>query len=85
MIADVNVLEPANVCELVETKPVDPLPAIGILNVCDEPTEDILKKSPEVPVSNNCVTAVMPLIEEIPPESMAQVNPDPEEESAFKI
>jgi hypothetical protein len=35
----------------VETKPVEPVLAIGILNVWVEPEEDILNPDPEVPVA----------------------------------
>ena len=47
IIADVKVFCPANVWFDVETKPVAPDPAIGILNVCVSPKEEIFGKSPE--------------------------------------
>ena len=37
-----------------------PVPAIGMLNVCVEPDEDILKPKPEVPTEKYCVYAVRP-------------------------
>ena len=51
--AFVKVLTPANDCASVETKPVDPVPAIGILNVCVDPKDDTLGKSPELPIEKN--------------------------------
>ena len=37
-VSFVNVLIPAKDCAEVVTKPVEPVPAIGILNVCEAPT-----------------------------------------------
>ena len=42
----VNVLIPPNDCESVETKPVDAIPAIGILKVCVLPKELMLNEEP---------------------------------------
>ena len=50
MMSFVNVLIPANDCANVETKPVAPVLAIGMLNVWVEPTDDMLNAVPEVPV-----------------------------------
>jgi hypothetical protein len=49
----VKVLTPANDCAKVDTKPVAPVPAIGILKVCVLPEEAILNPVPEVPVEKN--------------------------------
>ena len=54
----VKVLIPANDWFKVETKPVDPIPAIGILNVWVEPDDDILNTLPEVPTEKYCCVAV---------------------------
>ena len=62
----VKVLVPAKDCAKVETKPVAPVPAIGILNVCVDPEEDILNPLPEIPVEKNCCVAVKELIVVIP-------------------
>ena len=45
-----------------ETKPVEPVLAIGILNVWVEPEEDILNSDPEVPVAKYCIDSVRVLI-----------------------
>ena len=47
-----NDLTPANVCAEVVTSPTSPTLAFGILNVCVEVVEDMLKLLPPVPVAN---------------------------------
>ena len=47
-----NVLEPANVCVPVVTKPLLEPEASGMLNVCDDPEDEILKSLPELPTAN---------------------------------
>jgi hypothetical protein len=49
----VKVLTPAKDCANVETRPVAPVPAIGILNVWVDPEEDMLGKLPELPIEKN--------------------------------
>ena len=61
-----KVFSPANVCAKVETNPVDPEPAIGILKVCVEPLEDILKPVPLVPIAKYCKPEVIPFKVVIP-------------------
>ena len=46
-----KVLLPAIVCAIPVIKPVAPTPAIGILNVCVAPKEEILKSVPAVPTA----------------------------------
>ena len=43
----VKVLIPAKLCACVETKPVDPVPAKGIFNVCVNPEEENAGTFPE--------------------------------------
>ena len=43
----VKVLIPAKLCDCVETKPVDPVPANGIFNVCVDPDEENAGTVPE--------------------------------------
>lgn len=51
---ELKVFSPANVCAKVETNPVAPEPAIGILKVCVEPEEEMLNPEPLVPVTKYC-------------------------------
>ena len=77
MISFVNVLIPANDCANVETKPVAPVPAIGILKVCVLPEEDILNPVPVVPVVKNCADAVRPFTDVIErPATLDHLSPD---------
>ena len=82
-----NVLTPAIVCAWVVTKPVAPDPAYGMLKVCVEVEEDILKSVPEVPVANVCVDAVKPLSEVKPeaPEPTSKLVPTLEEQALKSI
>ena len=57
---DENVLPPAKVCVPVVTAPLADAPASGILKVCVEPDDPMLKSVPDVPVANDCVAAVNP-------------------------
>ena len=83
IIEDVNVFCPAMVCAKVVIKPVEPEPAIGMLNVCEDPTELMLKKAPEVPVSSVWVPTLIPFSVVIPTAAVGdQVNPVAEEEFA---
>ena len=67
------------------TKPVEPVPAIGILNVCDAPIELILKKFPDVPVWKFCVLSVRPFKFEIAEDAaVPHVSPVAEDVSIFK-
>ena len=50
-VSFVKVFIPAKDWASVETRPVAPVPAIGILKVCVDPEEDILNPDPEVPVA----------------------------------
>ena len=78
-------MAPVNVCARVETKPVAPTPAIGILNVCVEPEEDILNPLPEVPVAKYCCVAVKELRVVKPVAAVGdQVKPVAEEELAVR-
>ena len=75
----VNVFTPANDCANVDTRPVAPVPAIGILNVWVEPADSILKPVPEDPTTKNCVLAVKPFkVNPLPdpPEETAHFKPD---------
>ena len=62
----VNVFAPAKDCVDVETKPVAPVPAIGILNVCVDPEEDTLNNEPVVPTAKYCSPEVSKFKEERP-------------------
>ena len=78
-----NVLEPANVWDWVETRPVAPEPAIGILNVWVEPDETILNNVPEVPTAKSCYVTPMPfkILKPIAlpdPVDVVQVTPFPD-------
>ena len=80
-----NVLIPAKDCAKVETKPVAPVPAIGILKVCVLPEEAILNPVPEVPVEKNCCVAVKEFSVVIPVAAVGdQVRPVEDEELAVK-
>ena len=80
-----KVLAPVNVCARVVTNPVAPVPAMGILNVCEEPTELMLKKSPEVPVAYVCVPTLIPLRVVIPTAAVGDhVSPVADEEFAVR-
>ena len=46
-----NLLSPPNVCVEVLTKPLLDASAVGRLNVCDDPAEDIVKSDPDEPTS----------------------------------
>ena len=56
--AEENVFAPAIVWAKFVTKPVLPEPAIGILNVCVDPVELILKLLPDEPVAKYWIPAV---------------------------
>ena len=76
-ISFVNVLIPAKDCANVETKPVAPVPAIGILKVCVLPEEDILNPVPVIPVVKNCADAVRPFTDVIErPATLDHLRPD---------
>ena len=80
-----KVLAPVNVCAKVETKPVAPTPAIGILNVCVEPEEDILNPLPEVPVAKYWIPIFKPLRVVKPVAAVGdQVKPVEEVDNAVK-
>ena len=58
--------------------PEEPEPATGILNVCVEPIDTILKSVPEYPVANTCVVFVNPFKDEMPaPTTLSVTVPDP--------
>ena len=65
--AELKVLAPANVCVPVETTPLALDPASGMLKVCVDTADDILKSEPEVPVEKDCEAAVKVLSVVIPP------------------
>jgi hypothetical protein len=63
----VKVFAPAIVCAAVVIMPEAPEPATGILNVCVEPEDTILKSVPEYPVANDWLPVTKPFNEVIPP------------------
>jgi hypothetical protein len=67
VIAPVNVLSPAKVCEVVDMKPRAVAEASGMLKVCVDPVESILKLVPAVPIANVCTPTERPFSVEIPP------------------
>ena len=54
----VKVLLPAKDWSKVETNPVAAIPAIGMLKVCVEPEDTMLKSDPLIPVAKYCVELV---------------------------
>ena len=71
-------MAPAIVCDEVVIIPEEPEPATGMLNVCVEPMDTILKSVPEYPVANDCVVFVNPLSDEMPvPMAFNVTVPDP--------
>jgi hypothetical protein len=52
-VVPVRVLSPANVCVPVDTTPREDTPALGMLMVCVEPTEEIPTSVPAVPTVRN--------------------------------
>ena len=72
----VKVLMPAKDWARVDTKPVAPTPAIGMLNVWVDPEEDILNPVPEVPEVKYWADAVKPLTEVIErPATLVHLTP----------
>ncbi len=59
-------------------KPVVAAPAYGMLNVCVEVPDDMLKSDPDVPTANVCVDAVRPFKETSPdaPALLTVVHPN---------
>jgi hypothetical protein len=61
------------------------VPAIGILNVCVDPDEDMLNPDPEVPVAKYCNPAFNPLKVVRPVAAVGdQVKPVEEDELAVR-
>jgi hypothetical protein len=52
-VVPVRVLSPENVCVPVDTTPREDTPALGMLMVCVEPTEEIPTSVPAVPTVRN--------------------------------
>ena len=61
-----NLFKPPKFCVPVLTKPLFDVSALGILNVCEEPADAILKSDPELPTSNVCTGKVNPLRIDMP-------------------
>ena len=86
LIALVKVLIPAKLCACVETRPVDPVPANGMLSVCVDPEEENAGTVPEYPNAKSCFDAVRPLILVIAiPAALAHLIPPGAVLSATKI
>ena len=81
----VKVFMPAKDCARVDTRPVAPVPAIGILNVCVAPEEEILNPNPELPAEKYCVLSVKPLIVDMAEAAAApQVKPVDDDVSTLR-